>query len=126
MPGQDAICTITNDDSDSTSLTLVKKVVNNGSGSASASAWALSATGPSSFGGKGPTVSSSPGLIAGSYDLSESGGQPGYTASDWECVGGTQDDVDTITLTPGDNATCTITNTDANVGEVIFDNSFEQ
>ena len=60
------------------------------------------------------------------YDLSESGGQPGYTASAWVCAGGVQDDADTITLTPGDNATCTITNTDANVGEVIFDDSFEQ
>jgi hypothetical protein len=99
--------------------------VNNGSGSASPSAWVLSATGPTSFDGKGPTVSSGADFDAGVYNLSESGGQPGYTASDWVCVGGTQDDGDTITLTPGENATCTITNTDTAVGEEIFKDGFE-
>jgi hypothetical protein len=122
---QHATCTITNNDSDSTSLTLIKKVVNNGSGSALPSAWALSATGPTSFGGKGPTVSSGADFDAGIYDLSESGGLPGYTASDWVCIGGTQDDGDTVTLTVGENATCTITNTDAAVGEEIFKDGFE-
>ena len=122
---QDAICTITNNDSDSTGLTLVKKVVNSGSGTASASAWALSAAGPSGFGGKGPTVSSGADFIAGTYNLSESAGQPGYTASGWVCTGGTQDDSDTITLKPGENATCTITNTDTNVVDLIFGNGFE-
>ncbi|MFC1702318.1 hypothetical protein ACFL1J_06225, partial [Pseudomonadota bacterium] len=122
---QDATCTITNDDSDSTSLTLIKKVVNNASGTASASAWALSASGPSGFSGKGPTVSSGTGFIAGTYNLSESAGQSGYTASAWVCTGGTQDDSDTITLKLGEIATCTITNTDTNIGEVIFENGFE-
>ena len=83
---QDAICTITNNDSDSTRLTLIKKVVNNGSGTASASAWTLSATGPSGFKGKGPTVSSGEDFIAGTYNLSESAGQAGYTASAWVCT----------------------------------------
>jgi hypothetical protein len=122
---QDAVCTITNDDSDVTSLTLIKKVVNSGSGTAAPSAWALSASGPSGFSGKGPTVSSGEDFIAGRYDLSESGGPPGYVASDWVCLGGTQNDRDTITLVPGENAICTITNTDENVGEEIFKDGFE-
>ena len=46
----------------------------------------------------------------GSYDLSETG-PAGYTPSDWVCVGGTQDDGDTISLGLGEEATCTITNT---------------
>ena len=122
---QVAICTITNNDTDSTSLTLVKKVVNNNSGNASPSAWALTASGPTGFNGKGPTVTSKSGFVAGTYNLSESGGKPGYVASDWVCVGGTQDDNDTITLALGESATCTITNTDENVSEVIFENGFE-
>ena len=44
------------------------------------------------------------------YTLSEST-IPGYTASAWSCVGGTQVD-NTIELSEGESATCTITNTD--------------
>jgi len=111
-PGQDATCTITNDDSGGTGLTLVKKVINDNGGSALGSAWNLNAIGPTPFGGKGPNVSSGSDFAAGSYDLSESGGPNGYIASDWECVGGTQNDGDTITLALGETATCTISNDD--------------
>ena len=38
---QDATCTITNDDSDSTGLTLIKQVINDNGGTASASDWTL-------------------------------------------------------------------------------------
>jgi len=124
--GESATCTITNDDSDSTSLTLVKKVSNNGSGSALPSAWTLTAIGPSGFNGSGPNVTSGADFIVGRYDLSESGGPSGYSASAWACVGGTQNDKDTITLALGETVTCTITNTDTNVGEEIFKDSFEQ
>ena len=110
--GQAATCSITNDDSDSTSLTLVKQVTNDNGGGASGSAWTLSAAGPTPFSGSGPNVSSGAGFFAGTYDLAESGGVAGYSASAWVCVGGTQNDGDTITLAPGEVATCTITNDD--------------
>ena len=113
MPGSPSECT-----PDGPSLTLVKKVTNNNGGSAVPANWTLTATGPTGFSGNGPRVSSGAGFGAGSYDLSESGGPAGYTASDWVCVGGTQDDADTITLGQGESATCTITNDD-------FDSAFQ-
>ena len=94
-------------------------------GAASASDWTLIANGPSGFSGSGPSVSNGAGFAAGSYDLSESNGPAGYSASDWVCVGGTQDDFDTITLALGDVATCTIRNDDIAVIEVIFSDGFE-
>jgi len=71
------------------SLTLVKEVINNNGGSAVPANWKLTATGPTSFNGN---------------------------ASDWVCVGGTQDDAKTITLAQGESATCTITNDDIDSG----------
>ncbi len=109
--GQSTTCTITNDD-DAPSLTLVKEVVNDNGGTADASAWTLTATGPTGFSGAGPSVSNGASFDAGTYDLSESGGTAGYTASDWDCEGGTQDDSDTVMLGLGESATCTITNDD--------------
>ena len=109
---QDATCTITNDDSNATSLTLVKQVINDNGGGAQGSAWTLTATGPSGFSGPGPSVFSGEGIFPGNYDLSESGGAAGYSASAWVCVGGSQVDGDTITLALADVATCTITNDD--------------
>jgi uncharacterized repeat protein (TIGR01451 family) len=108
--GESATCTITNDD-DAPGLTLVKSVVNDNGGTASEEDWTLTATGPTGFSGPGPSVSSDSSFDAGTYDLSESG-PDGYTGSDWVCVGGSQDDGDTVTLALGESATCTITNTD--------------
>ncbi|NNL03879.1 MAG: hypothetical protein HKO85_01230 [Xanthomonadales bacterium] len=108
---QNAVCTITNDDSPP-SLTLVKEVTNDNGGESVPSAWTLSAAGTSPLNGPGPIVTSGSTFQAGSYDLSESGGEPGYEASDWVCVGGSQADADTISLTIGEIATCTITNDD--------------
>ncbi|WP_417357004.1 hypothetical protein [Gallaecimonas pentaromativorans] len=102
-------CTITNDDQPP-SLTLIKVVVNDDGGTALASDWTLSATGPVNFSGAGPNVSNS-NVAAGSYDLSENG-PAGYAASDWVCLGGTQNDGDTVTLALGESAVCTITNDD--------------
>jgi cysteine-rich repeat protein len=107
IPGNASVCTRTG-----LSLTLKKEVINDDGGSATASDWTLTASGPAGFSGSGPTVTSGAGFTAGSYDLSESGGPAGYSASDWVCVGGTQDDADTITLAEGESATCTITNND--------------
>jgi len=95
-----------------TKLTLVKQVINDNRGGATASDWILNAAGPTPISGSGPNVSSGDGFAAGTYDLSESGGPTGYSASDWVCVGGTQKDGDTITLAMDEIATCTITNDD--------------
>ena len=108
--GEDVTCTITNDDA-APSLTLVKEVVNDDGGSLTAAEWMLTASGPTGFAGAGPSVSSGALFEAGTYNLSESG-PSGYDASDWDCVGGTQDDEDTVTLALGESATCTITNDD--------------
>jgi hypothetical protein len=93
-------------------LTLVKEVINDHGGTAPASAWTLTADGPSGFSGSGPSVSSGSDFVAGTYNLSESGGPAGYSAGAWACSGGTQVDTDTIMLEPGDDVTCSITNDD--------------
>ena len=107
--GEDATCTITNDDQ-APSLTLVKVVDNDNGGEAVATDWTLTATGPTGFSGDG-TASSDATFEAGSYDLSEDG-PAGYDPSDWDCVGGTQVDADTVSVAIGEDATCTITNDD--------------
>jgi fimbrial isopeptide formation D2 family protein len=108
--GQSKSCTITNNDK-APGLTLVKSVTNDNGGSSAASAFTLTASGPTGFSGAGPSVSNGASFDAGTYNLSESG-PDGYTGSAWVCVGGTQDDDDTVTLALGESATCTITNDD--------------
>jgi fimbrial isopeptide formation D2 family protein/uncharacterized repeat protein (TIGR01451 family) len=108
--GQSKSCTITNNDA-APGLTLVKAVTNDNGGSTAASDWTLTASGPTGFSGAGPSVSNGASFDAGTYNLSESG-PDGYTGSAWVCVGGTQDDDDTVTLALGESATCTITNDD--------------
>ncbi len=108
--GGSATCTITNDDI-APSLTLIKALVNDDGGNEVESSWTLTATGPTGFSGAGPSVSNGVSFDAGSYNLSESG-PGGYIASGWVCVGGTQDDADTVTLGLGESAICTITNND--------------
>ncbi|HXF97673.1 MAG TPA: hypothetical protein VNJ46_03555 [Gaiellaceae bacterium] len=108
--GDEITCSITNDDL-APKLTLVKVVVNDDGGSALPSDWTLSADGPTDLSGQGPTVVSGPGFDAGSYDLSESGGKPGYLASAWACDEG-QVDGDTVEVGLGDEITCRITNDD--------------
>ncbi len=109
--GEDVTCTFVNDD-DEPSLTLVK-VVDNGAnpgGTATEADFTLSATGPTGFDGPGPSVSNGASFDAGTYDLSEAG-PAGYLASDWDCVGGSQTDGDTVSVGLGEDVTCTITNT---------------
>ena len=100
------------EEASSARLTLVNDVINDSGGTATAWDWTLTASGPTGFSGSGLFVTSGTDFMAGRYDLSESGGPAGYTASDWVCVGGTQNDADTITLGQGESATCTITNDD--------------
>ena len=107
--GESATCTITNDDN-APSLTLVKQVINDNGGTALTTDFTLSADGPTPISGAGGASSHST-FHAGTYDLSETA-VPGYTASDWICVGGTQADEDTVTVELGEEVTCTITNDD--------------
>ena len=109
--GETITCVFVNDD-DEPSLTLVK-VVDNGAnpgGTATEADFTLTATGPTGFDGPGPSVSNGASFDAGIYDLSESG-PSGYLASDWDCVGGSQTDGDTVAVGLGEDVTCTITNT---------------
>ena len=93
-------------------LTLLKDVVNAFGGSAVDADWTLFADGPDSVSGmEGDPAVTSATVAVGTYDLSESG-LAGYTASAWVCVGGTQDDDDTVTIAEGEDVTCTITNTE--------------
>lgn len=113
-PGQNATCTITNDDDPSTTatLTLLKEVINDNGGSAVDTDWTLSANGPTPISGVEGDASITNAVVGiGSYDLSESG-PSGYSASAWVCDGGVQDDDDTVTLAGNDNVVCTITNDD--------------
>jgi hypothetical protein len=114
--GDDATCTITNTDI-APSLHLLKTVANNNGGTALNTAWTLTATGatssPTNLASTTPVNSDST-FKADTYTLSESGGPVGYTPSLYSCVknGGAPVSGNTITLAAGDDATCTITNTD--------------
>lgn len=90
-----------------TTLTLVKQVLD---GEDPASAFTLFAEGPTDFSGAaGSPAVTGIDVLPGSYDLSETG-PGGYAASNWSCVGGTQNDGNTVTLAEGEQVTCTISN----------------
>jgi hypothetical protein len=112
---QDVTCTITNTAIPPT-LTLAKTVSNTAGGTAVPTDWLLSATGGSTTieGRVGETAVTNAVVPVGTYGLAESGGPTGYTASDWSCTGATSTDpvAATVTLGPGDAATCTISNSD--------------
>jgi len=71
----------------------------------------LSAAGPTPISGTtgGATVTNAP-VQVGTYTLSESG-PTGYTPSAWVCTGGAASTASSVTLSEGQSATCTITNT---------------
>jgi len=118
-PGENKTCTITNNDNPP-SLTLNKILVKDNGGTASESDWTLTADGGSAGTLSGPGATGSTDVIsgatfkAGTYNLSESTGPAGYTASSWSCVKNSVAPVtgNSITLALGDTATCTITNND--------------
>lgn len=90
-----------------TTLTLVKQVLD---GQDPVSAFTLSADGATDFSGAaGSPAVTSVDVEPGAYDLSETG-PGGYAASNWSCVGGTQNDGNTVTIAEGQNVTCTISN----------------
>ncbi len=101
-------------------LTLNKVVDNTGGGTAVTADWTLTATSattsPTNLSGT-TTVDSDvsfPNLWAlfkaDTYTLAETGAPANYTAGSWTCVGGTQTGSN-ITVTAGQGAVCTITNT---------------
>ena len=93
---------------------MIKHVINDNGGSASAGAFTMHIQlGGTDVSGKSPFAGAeSPGtqrtLNAGSYVVSESGGPNGYAAS----ISGACTTSGTVSLAPGDNKTCTITNDD--------------
>lgn len=92
-----------------TTLTLVKQVFNSGPFDDAPSAWTLSAVGNTPISGvTGSLAVTGAPVDPGVYNLSETGPAV-YTASNWSCVGGTQND-SSITLADGESATCTVTN----------------
>lgn len=96
-------------------LTLLKTVVNDNGGTAVDTAWTLAASGPTSISGvEGNAAVTNAPVDAGTYALSESGGPSNYTASLYRCAvnGGAPVVSNSLTLTPSDVATCTITNDD--------------
>ncbi len=121
--GQSATCTITNNDQ-STSLTIVKRIVNDNGGTATVSAFGITTTAGSLTFGSGVadgtntlkyTSNTITGLSAGAYSLHE-GTLTGYDEGTWSCTAGnvtnTTPASGSVTLSGGQSATCTITNND--------------
>ncbi len=104
--GRETVCTFTN--LRPSTLTLVKVVKNDNGGMAAPSAWTLRAAGPTPLSVSTGTKTE---VTSGTYDLSETGGPSGYTASAWVCSHG-QLDSDTVAVGQGRDVTCTITNDD--------------
>ena len=103
-PGDDAVCTITNNDIPAT-LTLVKTIINDEGGQTTdPDAFALTIAGDPAASGAAISVPANTALainetILAGYEFESIAG-PGCPAA----LGGT------ITLNPGDDVTCTITN----------------
>ena len=117
--GQDASCTVINDDIRAPHLTLNNVLINNDGGTATLADFDLQATSlddwstpilgpdPSALSWMGVGADVAPEVV---YLLTESG-PDGYTPSDWTCVGGYQDG-NSVVLAAGEDAVCTITNND--------------
>jgi len=101
-PGDNKTCTVTNDDK-APKLTLVKTVINNNGGTKQVSDFPLFVNGSPVTSGGVTTLSAN--VLYTATETSD----PGYAASAW---GGDCAPNGTITLAPGDNKTCTITNDD--------------
>lgn len=111
--GDQAICTVVNDDQAAT-LTLAKNVVNDNGGTAVPADFTLSANGPTPVSGAaGNAAVTAAAVDAGSYTLSETN-LPGYTPGTYACVvnGGAPVSGNNLALVPGDAAICTVTNDD--------------
>ncbi|MFH1366444.1 MAG: SdrD B-like domain-containing protein [Patescibacteria group bacterium] len=102
FPGDQKVCEITNDDKEAT-LTLIKHVVNDNGGTKVVSSFPLFIDATQVTSGVANSVPANIQLTAS--EISD----PGYAASDWS---GDCNTDGTITLQPGDNKLCEITNND--------------
>jgi Prealbumin-like fold domain/Putative peptidoglycan binding domain len=103
-------CTITFTD-DAPSLTLNKELVQDGDVFHTILDFILSAVGPTPISGvDGSVAVTNAAVSAGEYTLSETG-PSGYTASDWECTGGSLEG-NSLSVALGEEVNCTITNND--------------
>ena len=96
-------------------LTLQKTIVNDNGGTAVDTNWTLSAAQDATTisGAEGDVAITNAVVTAGTWYLSESGGLVGYTAGAWICTGSADTDPsDGLTLSYGEDVTCTITNND--------------
>ncbi len=118
--GEDVTCTVTNDDI-APRLTLEKSVINDDGGNAVDTDWTLHADGPESVAGaEGDAAITNAEVLAGSYDLSESGGPSGYfQTGDWVCDGGSMSDGDTVVIGVGEVVSCEVTNDDLAPGLTV-------
>ncbi|WP_269930950.1 DUF7507 domain-containing protein [Aminobacter sp. HY435] len=113
VPGDVAVCSVTNDD-EAARLTLAKTVANDNGGTAQVSDFTLTATGPVTIAGKtGTPVVTSAEVPAGTYALTESN-LPGYAGGDYSCAvdGGAAVSGNSLTLGVGQEAVCAIVNDD--------------
>ena len=87
-------------------------MTNDNGGTAVDTDWTLTATGPTPIvtGVEGDAAITTAPVTAGHYTLSESG-PAGYTPSAWVCTARRVSDATSVTLAPGESATCTITTT---------------
>jgi len=107
--GQTTVCSITNT-AVAPTLKLVKTVTNDNGGNKNPVDWTLTATGTNGFSDAGNSTTFHTVNAGVGYVLSESV-VAGYTAGAWSCPGGTLVG-STITLSLGQNITCTINNDD--------------
>jgi len=114
--GDHAVCTITNDDSKFSTLTLQKKVSNDAGGSAVERDFVLSfsSAGSSGSGVMGDSAVTSAPVPAGTYTLSESG-VPGYVLDSIVCDGSDVNGADGVDIKPGEKVTCVFSNNDQGV-----------
>ncbi|QIG38594.1 VWA domain-containing protein [Microbacterium sp. 4R-513] len=116
-PLDDAVYRFVNDDI-APRLTLVKTVVNDNGGTATSDAWTLTATTPGGpeLSGKTDTaaVTDQPVRAGVVYTIGESGGPAAYVWNSLECTGfpSATPANPTLTLSPGDDVTCTLNNDD--------------
>lgn len=116
---EEATCVFVNNDLPAT-LTLEKTVDTADTGSPlTAADWMLSAAGPTSIvGTTGSAAVTAVPVDAGTYVLSETG-PAGYRTTGWACRGEELVD-DEITLSGGDDVTCSIVNTAQTVDLTVF------
>lgn len=116
LGGDHAVCTITNDDVQFSTLTLQKSIDNNAGGSAGISDFTLSynGTGGSGKGVMGDAAITSVVVPAGTYALAENL-VPGYLLDGIKCDGSDSDGSDGVDIAPGEKVTCVFVNNDQGV-----------